>query len=49
MQIDILTILSVLLWGFLPPSRKRRTPSKFVPTKSHRDLGRKELERFIYW
>jgi len=49
MKIDILRILAVLLCGFLFPSLKRKTAGRFLPTKSHRGLGQKELERFIHW
>jgi hypothetical protein len=38
-----------LLRGFLCPSRKRQTSGEFPPTQTHRDLGRQELEKFIYW
>jgi hypothetical protein len=49
MKTNILRMLAVLLCGFLLPSRKSRTGGNFLPTRSHRNLGRQEFARFIYW
>ena len=38
-----------LLGGFLCPSRKRQAAGEFLLTQTFRDLGRQELEKFIYW
>ena len=49
MKVNILRMLTVLLCGFLLPLRKSQTADRFLLTQSHRDLGRKEFARFIYW
>jgi hypothetical protein len=48
MKTNIRRMLAVLR-GFLCPSRKCQTAGEFLPTKSDTDLGRKKLEKFIYW
>lgn len=48
MKIQIRRMLAMLR-DFLRRSRKRRTLEEFLPTRSNADLGRQELEKFIYW
>jgi hypothetical protein len=38
-----------LLRGFLYSSRKRQAAVEFLPTQTYRDLGRQEIEKFIFW
>lgn len=45
----IIRRMLAVIRGFLRPSLKCQTADDFLPTKSNQDLGRQELERFIYW